>query len=694
MSKHSGNRSTTPLALLAALLLLGAVFISPASAAVTTADSDTIFDYAEAAYSQFLSPAGAVSATADIYYYRYYPETDAYIATANDRFYYLGPALNYQIVDLGAATDWLTLSLGLLDGSVNFRAPYPAPALVAYTNDANLPVSVLAYPGQVLLHFNISAAHGGTSASSLLQRESIITVNGGTVMGKIPLTGFYLVQVQLGQEAAFIQTLRSGSYGIDVAVPNGTSGRGTTPVSIDNSCWLDNCTAADGTPVTKFVPLNVETGIVILDDFNLFQGSNHGDDVYNTAVDNSGNVSAKVQLPISADGSVPNDKIVGSIVALQQGAAIFSPGQNVLVNLSFNAGGEDSVWYSENWSDLALMIDATMKSAKDQLPAAQQDRFLLVQEIGNSGQDISSAFGSVYNSQATNSLSGNHLYVGGSDGTYATQVANLAYHDKVAWFPGTIRPGVFGSSFASPAVAALIDRVARQANLTLEEARAAVLQAMTANSGATGTQIVTAALAIATATTVSPTSQSFTAGSGNGSVTVATPSTSAWTAASNASWLTIISGSSGQGDGTVVYAVTANTGVTSRSGTITVAGQTVTVTQAGAENVTGSWYGSMNMSGAPIDGCEAQTVSFSLSLTEADNMSITGYTSNDRTISSGSRSGNAITITLDTWFGSRGPYVWAWNGSDTITGSMAYFCYSLDTGALLYEGSETFSVTR
>ncbi len=54
-----------------------------------------------------------------------------------------------------------------------------------------------------------------------------------------------------------------------------------------------------------------------------------------------------------------------------------------------------------------------------------------------------------------------------------------------------------------------------------------------------------------------------------------------WTASSNSSWLTITSGASGTGNGTVNFNIAANAGA-SRVGTLTVAGQTFTVNQAGA----------------------------------------------------------------------------------------------------------------
>jgi hypothetical protein len=80
--------------------------------------------------------------------------------------------------------------------------------------------------------------------------------------------------------------------------------------------------------------------------------------------------------------------------------------------------------------------------------------------------------------------------------------------------------------------------------------------------------------------TVAPTTDSAPAGGGAKSAAVTTASGCAWTATSNATWITVTSGS-GTGNGTVTYNVVANGGTASRSGTLTVAGQTVTVSQAG-----------------------------------------------------------------------------------------------------------------
>ena len=85
---------------------------------------------------------------------------------------------------------------------------------------------------------------------------------------------------------------------------------------------------------------------------------------------------------------------------------------------------------------------------------------------------------------------------------------------------------------------------------------------------------------------ISPPSQSFTASAGTGTVSVSTQSTCPWTAASGVSWLTITSGSSGTGNGTVRYSVSANTSSTSRSVSSTIAKSVFTITQAGTSGST------------------------------------------------------------------------------------------------------------
>lgn len=81
---------------------------------------------------------------------------------------------------------------------------------------------------------------------------------------------------------------------------------------------------------------------------------------------------------------------------------------------------------------------------------------------------------------------------------------------------------------------------------------------------------------------LSPTSQSFSAAGGTGTVSISAPGGCAWNAASNAAWIAVQSGSSGAGSGAVGFSVSPNAGTSQRTGTLTIAGSTFTVTQAGA----------------------------------------------------------------------------------------------------------------
>lgn len=79
----------------------------------------------------------------------------------------------------------------------------------------------------------------------------------------------------------------------------------------------------------------------------------------------------------------------------------------------------------------------------------------------------------------------------------------------------------------------------------------------------------------------SPETQTFEAAGGSGTITITTASGCAWTSASGAGWITVLSGLSSSGSGAVIYAVEANTSTSSRTGTISVGGKTITISQAG-----------------------------------------------------------------------------------------------------------------
>jgi len=81
----------------------------------------------------------------------------------------------------------------------------------------------------------------------------------------------------------------------------------------------------------------------------------------------------------------------------------------------------------------------------------------------------------------------------------------------------------------------------------------------------------------------SPNHGSIPSEGGNGSVTVTSASSCIWKATSNLSWIGITSGGSGSGNGSVSYVVFPNTSPNTRTGALTIASQSVQITQLGAD---------------------------------------------------------------------------------------------------------------
>jgi hypothetical protein len=78
---------------------------------------------------------------------------------------------------------------------------------------------------------------------------------------------------------------------------------------------------------------------------------------------------------------------------------------------------------------------------------------------------------------------------------------------------------------------------------------------------------------------LSSSSQSFNTVGGTGRVTVSAPSNCAWSASSTATWVTVVSGASGTGNGTVVFEVAPNPTGQRRTTSLSIGDQTVTISQ-------------------------------------------------------------------------------------------------------------------
>ena len=88
---------------------------------------------------------------------------------------------------------------------------------------------------------------------------------------------------------------------------------------------------------------------------------------------------------------------------------------------------------------------------------------------------------------------------------------------------------------------------------------------------------------------ISPKSKTVTYVGGNANESVSSQSECSWKAVSHAAWIKVVSGATGAGNGTVKYNVSANNTYFSRTGTLTIAGKTFTVTQTGKPFYWGRW---------------------------------------------------------------------------------------------------------
>jgi hypothetical protein len=162
---------------------------------------------------------------------------------------------------------------------------------------------------------------------------------------------------------------------------------------------------------------------------------------------------------------------------------------------------------------------------------------------------------------------------------------------------------------------------------------------------------------------ISPTSASVPASGGSGTVSVTTQAGCSWTATSKVWWITITSGASGLGNGTVAYSVAANTGA-ARTGTLTIAGQTFTVSQ------------------------QAFSCSYSISPTSAN----VGATGGSGTVSVATQAGCSWTASSNaSWIaitsGASG------SGNGTVAYSVAANTGAARTGTLTIAG-QTFTVNQ
>lgn len=145
---------------------------------------------------------------------------------------------------------------------------------------------------------------------------------------------------------------------------------------------------------------------------------------------------------------------------------------------------------------------------------------------------------------------------------------------NASWIAITAGSAVTGPGVVQSSIAANLDPLPRSGTITIAGQGFTVSQEGAAPSPSPPGPCVFR---------LSATSQSIGANGGTNQVGVtASPPSCGWSAFPRDAWLTVSSGASGIGNGATTYVAAANTTAVPRVGTLTVAGQDVTVTQAAA----------------------------------------------------------------------------------------------------------------
>lgn len=129
--------------------------------------------------------------------------------------------------------------------------------------------------------------------------------------------------------------------------------------------------------------------------------------------------------------------------------------------------------------------------------------------------------------------------------------------------------------------------------------------------------------------TITPDKASFPASGGTGSATVTAPTGALWQSSSDVTWIAFNSGSNGNGNGNVTFTVAANTGNSTRFGTLTIAGQTLSVGQFGSASscaASAIAFGATTNGELKADDCYSTVRYYSSAQYYADRYSFTGTT--------------------------------------------------------------------
>jgi sugar lactone lactonase YvrE len=277
--------------------------------------------------------------------------------------------------------------------------------------------------------------------------------------------------------------------------------------------------------------------------------------------------------------ATPGVNYVATTTSLSVSPATTTFGQAAVFTATVTSGGSPVTAGTVSFSDVSTGALLAANAGLDSSGRAT----VTVRNVGTGVHSIQAVYSGatgLYSSNASASLT-----------VYANPtVTSLSVVSAAAGSPG-FTLSVLGSGFLSglstvqwngnPRSTTFISATQLTASInTADLASAGAFNVTVTNSAPAGGTSSSAPFTVVAGCTYQISSTSFVAGPAGktGSVGVLAPAGCSWTATSNASFLTVNSGSSGSGNGTVSYTVAASAGST-RSGSLTIAGQLFSVTQ-------------------------------------------------------------------------------------------------------------------
>lgn len=315
-----------------------------------------------------------------------------------------------------------------LEGSTPYDGPFADPVDVTYTLDGRTE-TVNAVPGQVLVFFGepVSAA----------EAEPIFTLAGGTIVSKYPGAGYYLVAVTPGSEGAFITAMTADPRNPQ-ALPHVVGALAT------DAAILDGCDLAHGQTVE---------GII---------GS------YGGTFDECRDIA-------NATGDVFVHQVAQGILTEAGENGTDHP---TLINLSASGGPNGVDWTTLTPEDQAqsqwwwLRFMRITVASICAVPAAQRENMVVTVAAGNANVDVGAQIAEMRNDPRIAQCLDENVVIVGTNLMTAPPGNHADGDDDFLRYDNSEASG--GTSYAAPAVMALVQRIVAQTGLSPKDALRAV----------------------------------------------------------------------------------------------------------------------------------------------------------------------------------------------------------------------------